>query len=46
MKRILLLGLVLVAGCASPTEVDVVIRNGLVYDGLGGPPVHTEDLPE
>ncbi len=42
MRRILLLGLVLSAGCASPTEVDVVIRNGLVYDGSGGPPVRAD----
>jgi len=42
MKAIVLLGLLLAAGCASPSEVDVVIRNGLVYDGLGNPPVRAD----
>ncbi len=42
VRSILLLGLLLGAGCASPTEVDVVIRNGLVYDGSGGPPVRAD----
>ncbi len=42
MRRILLLGLVVGVGCASPTEVDVVIRNGLVYDGSGAPPVRAD----
>jgi N-acyl-D-amino-acid deacylase len=29
----------LFAGCASPPSYDVLIRNGTVYDGSGGPPV-------
>jgi len=29
----------LLAGCTSPPPYGVVIRNGTVYDGSGGPPM-------
>lgn len=41
MKRLHVLAAVpagLLAGCAPAPEYDVLIRNGLVYDGLGSPP--------
>lgn len=31
--------LVMLAGCGGPPEYDVVLRNGVIYDGSGGPPV-------
>ena len=38
--RYLLLGIitVLIVGCSQPPQYDTIIRNGMVYDGLGGEP--------
>ena len=37
--RLLAAALLLAAGCSPTPEYDLVIRNGLVYDGSGSPPV-------
>ncbi|HSR66554.1 MAG TPA: D-aminoacylase [Acidobacteriota bacterium] len=34
----LFLALALALSCAQPTEYDLIIRNGVIYDGLGGEP--------
>ncbi len=37
-QRIGFVCLLMVAGCASQPEYDVIIRNGMIYDGSGSPP--------
>ena len=39
MRRLFLLGLVMLAGCTGPREVDLVLRGGTLYDGSGNAPV-------
>ena len=35
-------GLVIGASCSAPAEYDVILRNGLVYDGSGGAPLQAD----
>jgi N-acyl-D-amino-acid deacylase len=38
MHRTVVLGLLIMSvGCAGPTEVDLVLRSGMIYDGTGAP---------
>lgn len=41
--RFLILGIILIAlGCSGNTEYDLIIQNGMVYDGNGGEPISVD----
>jgi N-acyl-D-amino-acid deacylase len=40
----LLLCLLLFASCSQPEQYDVVIRNALLYDGSGKPPIQGDSI--